>query len=496
MSHYKERLSFREKAGYSLGDAATNFFFQAMLMYQSRFYTDVMGISAATAGWLFLLVRIFDAGFDPLMGVLSDRTETRWGKFRPWVLWTAMPFGIVLWLSYTVPNFSSGGKIVYVFITYTLMMMMYSANNTPYSALNGVMTGDVNERTSLSTFRFVSAMAATLIVQGFTLPLVEKFGGKNPAHGWSVTFGIFGAIAVVFYVIAFLSSKERVHPDPKQKTSIIQDLKDVFHSPPWVVMFLITLCIFVTLSLRGGLLFYYFTYYVDHNALLNFVKDIGLGNVHAGTSEGWGKTMLGWFGFILQPDGSNVTAVGFSVFNMAGNLVTIVGVLVSKPLSIRFGKKAVFLTGIFGTALVTAAVFFVPATSIAWLMFLSLLWPVFYGPTIPLLWAMIADVADFSEWKTGRRATGMVYAGIVFALKAGLGLGGAIGGWLLAGYGYVPNAVQSPHALMGIRLCATLYPAVPFLIAFVAIALYPISKELNLRIGDELAERRKAFAKA
>ena len=495
MSDPAQKLSFKEKAGYSLGDAATNFFFQAMIMYQATFYTDVMGISAATCGWLFLVVRIFDGVFDPMMGVIADRTQTRWGKFRPWVLWTAVPFGVILWLAYTVPGFEGTSKVVYVFITYTLLMMVYSANNLPYSALNGVMTGDVGERTSLATFRFVSAMGATLVVQGLTLPLVDKFGGADKAHGWSVTFGIFGAVAVIFYVIAFFSSKERIHPDPKQKSSILQDMKDVVRCKPWAVMFFITLFVFTTLALRGGGMYYYFTYYVDKGALLHFVNGLGLGSVGNGDPTWW-TTTLGWFGFIMKPDASNVTSVGFSVFNMAGNLITITGVLLSRPLAERFGKKAVFSTGLALTALVTAAIYFLPSTSVGTLFLLSMIWPACYGPTIPLLWAMIADVADFSEWQTGRRATGFVYAGIVFALKAGLGFGGAIGGWLLASYGYVANAAQSPLALEGIRRNATLWSSIPFVLGALALLAYPITKKLNLSIQDELAERRRKFSKS
>lgn len=490
MSNSDQKLSFREKAGYSLGDAATNFFFQAMIMYQATFYTDVMGIEAATMGWIFLVVRLFDGVFDPMMGVIADRTNTRWGKFRPWVLWTAVPFGVILWLAYTVPGFEGGAKIAYVFVTYTLLMMVYSANNLPYSALNGVMTGNVSERTSLATFRFVAAMGATLLVQGFTLPLVDTLGKGDKAHGWSMTFGIFGILAVIFYVVAFLSSKERIHPDPKQKTSVLQDIKDVLACKPWFVMFLITLFMFTTLALRGGGMYYYFTYYVDKGALLEFVNKLGLGNVAAGQG-GWFVTLLDYFGFIMKTDASNVTSVGFSIFNMAGNLVTIAGVLLSKPLAERFGKKAVFTTGLAMTAVITAAIYFVPASSIGTLLVLSLLWPAAYGPTIPLLWAMIADVADFSEWRTGRRATGFVYAGIVFALKAGLGMGGALAGWLLSGYGYVANAVQSPTALHGIRLNATLWSAIPFALAVVCLLFYPISKRLNIEIQDELAERRR-----
>lgn len=493
MTAPSQRLSFREKAGYALGDAATNLFFQSMIMYQGKFYTDVMGISSAAAAWLFLLVRGWDAIFDPLVGTLSDRTNTRWGKFRPWVLWTSVPYGLILWLAYTVPDFGGTAKVIYAAGTYLLLMMVYSANNTPYSALNGVMTGDVGERTSLATFRFVAAMTAQLVVQGFTLPLVDKFGGGNVAKGWSVTYGIFGALVVVFCIVAAVSARERVRPDPKQKSSIKQDIADVFKCPPWVAMFLVTIFVFTTLALRGTSIYYYFTYFVDKAALLDFDRAFGLGNVTAGAGAWW-KTVLGWFGFILAPDGSNVSSVGLSVFNIAGTLVTIVGVLCSKPLAMRFGKKAVFGWGLAVTTVITAAVLFVPANGIWTLFILSLLWPAAYGPTIPLLWAMIADVADYSEWKTGRRATGFVYAGIVFALKAGLGVGGALANGIIGGYGYVANAAQTPEALQGIRLSATIFSALPFALGVLCVLLYPIGKELNVRIGNELEMRRRQYA--
>lgn len=493
MSAPVHRLSFREKAGYALGDSATNLFFQSMIMYQGKFYTDVMGISPSAAGWLFIIVRWWDAFFDPFVGTMSDRTNTRWGKFRPWVLWTAVPYGLILWLAFSVPSFGGAAKLWYVVGTYLLLMMVYSANNTPYSALNGVMTGDVTERTSLAQFRFVAAMVAQLVVQGFTLPLVDKFGAGNAAKGWSTTYGIYGICVVIFCIIAALVARERVRPDPKQQSSIKQDIADVAKCAPWVAMFLITLFVFTTLALRGTATYYYFTYVVDKAALLRFDEAFGLAAPAAG-SETWLTTLRGWFGFILAADGANASSVGLSVCNIAGTLVTIAGVLASKPLSVRFGKKAVFGWGLAVTTLLTASLYFVPSHNVWALFALSLLWPAAYGPTIPLLWAMIADVADYSEWKTGRRATGFVYAGIVFALKAGLGIGGAIAGGVLSAYGYVANAVQSADALQGIRLGASLFSALPFALAVACVLLYPITKDLNLRIGAELEERRKQFA--
>src|SRR5215471_15007785 len=223
MAESTQRLSFIEKAGYSLGDAAANFVFMTMILFQLNFYTDTMGLAAAAAGSMLLVGRLWDAFFDPMMGVLADRTNTRWGKFRPWVLWTALPWGVVMVLAYTAPNLSMGGKIAYALITNTLLMTLYSANNTPYSAMTGVMTGDVNERTSLSSYRFVSAMIAQLIVGGFTLPLVAKFGHGNSAKGWQMTFTLWAVVCVVCFCITFLATRERIQPDPKQKSSPRED---------------------------------------------------------------------------------------------------------------------------------------------------------------------------------------------------------------------------------------------------------------------------------
>lgn len=490
------KLSIREKVGYSLGDAATNFFFMSMILYQQKFYTDTVGIAASTVGWMFILVRWADAIFDPIIGALADRTNTRWGKFRPWIFFTALPFGLIFWFAYTTPDWGSSGKLVYAAVTYVLLMMMYSANNTPYSALLGVMTPNASERTSVSTYRFVSAMIGQFLIQGLAGPLVDKFGEGNSAKGWSITMAIFGSVMVVCYLITFATTRERVLPNPNQKKAPIKsDLADVFSCKPWVVMFLLTLFVFTTLSLRGGSNNYLFTYYLNKTKLMEVLQSLGLTMPADGVLSGI-KIVLNAFGLIVKPDGSNASSVAFSCFLMMGNLVTIVGVLVSKPLSDRFGKKAIFTVGLSLTALVQASVFLIKPDDVYSMYLVGILWPLCYGPTVPLLWVMIADVADYSEWKTSRRATGFVYAGILFALKAGLGVGGALGGWLLAGYGYVPKVAQTEHALLGIRLCASIYAAIPFGLGVICLIVYPIGKALNRQLQEELTARRKTFAPA
>ncbi len=497
--HYSEKLSFKEKAGYGFGDAAANFVFQTMLIFQLGFYTDVFGITAVAAGTLLLVGRFWDALFDPFMGVVADRTNTRWGKFRPWILWSAIPFALMFFLAFTTPDFGSTGKLIYAYVTYILLMTVYSVNNLPYSALNGVMTGDVNERTSLSSYRFFFAMAAAFIVQGLTLPMVNKLGQGDAAKGWSMTIGIFAILCIVFFVITFFSARERIKPDPAQKSSPKQDFADLLKNAPWISMFLLTLFLFITLALWGSAMFFYFTYFVDKEQLFRFLESWGLVATSSSGVEvasGWWHSILSAFGLIVAENRSNVTSVGFSLFNMCGQLVMIIGVLASKFLSVRFGKKTVFLAGLSFTTLFTALFILLPADAVGGTFILNLLKSLAYGPTIPLLWAMMGDVADYAEWKTNRRATGVVFAGIVFALKAGLGLGGAICGWFLAAYDYVPNVIQTEHALFGIRMTASIYPAITFLIGVIALSFYGITRKLNLEIQDELIERRKSFSTA
>ena len=454
MPETSQKLSFVEKAGYSLGDAAANFVFQTMILFQLNFYTDTLGIAAASAGSLLLLGRLWDAFFDPMMGVMADRTQTRWGKFRPWVLWTAVPWGIVMFMAYTVPGFSASGKFVWACLTNVLLMTLYSANNTPYSAMTGVMTGDVNERTSLSSYRFFSAMIAQLIIGGFTLPLVAKFGQGDNAKGWQMTMGLWACVCVVLFIITFLTTKERIQPDPKQKSDPKQDFSTLLKTGPWVAMFILTVSHFIVLAMRGGTLSYLFQYYVDSNKLYDFLAGVGLTNTGSG---GLGSYLLNTFGLVVDAKRANVASVGFSLFNMWGQAITVIGVVCSTFLAMRFGKKAVAIVGFSLTTVFMALFILVPADQVGTLFLLEAARCLSYAPTIPLLWAMFADVVDYSEWKTGRRITGVIYATILFGLKAGLSIGGALAGWLLSGYGYRPNAVQTPESLHGIRMTVSVF---------------------------------------
>jgi Na+/melibiose symporter-like transporter len=495
-----------------------------MIVFQTAFYTDVMGIGASAVAWMLLLVRFSDAITDPIMGAIADRTNHKWGKFRPWLLWSAIPFALLFVAAYSVPEGVSGtARLWYSVFTYTVLMMAYTVNNAPYSALNGVMTSNSSERTSLSQYRFFSAMVAAFVVQGLTLPLVDKFGQGDVAKGWMLTISLFASIAVVFFVITFFSAKERVEPPAGQKPDLKQDFKDISKNTPWIAMFAMTLFVFITLALRGGSQYYYFTYYVNSEALTAFVDKAGLfASAESAANLSFGAKILDLFGLIVV-EGASPTAVGFSLFNMTGSLVNVIGVLMAKPLADAFGKKLVFMVGLAGAAFFQACFYFIDATSVSTMFLLTFLTSLCYGPTIPLLWAMIADCADWGEWKQDRRATGFVFAGIVFALKGGLGIGGAITGWLLAMYGYPEQADlngawmeaiaaqglaqdseaakqlmeamlfearQSDGLLMGYRQMIGFFSGGFFFMGVICMFFYPISKKVAEEMSHALEQRR------
>ncbi len=487
-----QKVSMAEKVGYGLGDCSANLVFQMMMIYQTKFYTDVFGLEGAIAGTVMLVARIVDAFVDPTVGILSDRTQTRWGKYRPWVLWTALPFMVFYVLAFYNPGIEEKGLVaLYATISYTLLMTMYSFNNTPYSSLGGVMSSDIKERTSITSVRFVFSTIAQFVVQGLTLPLVSKFSdGGDKAHGWLCTISLFAAVGFIFLLIVFFSARERITPPASQKNDTRQDIKDVLSSVPWRSMFILTLFVFITLAMWGSAMNYYFENYVDKAALFAFLDNIGLVAAEPGNSVGY--HVLNAFGLIVtSPD--KAYEVGFGVFNMVGALVQFFGVIfLSEFLANKYGKKRTFIVCLSLTAVFTALFYFPAKDNVGMMFVLNFLKSLAYAPTVPLLWAMIADVADHSEYIHYRRATGFIFSGVVFALKAGLGIGGAVLGFLLSGFGYISGSgiAQSDTAVQGIILSSSLIPAAFFLVGVVALFFYPISKEYNEKMQAELSERR------
>lgn len=480
-------LSVREKLGYSLGDLAANLIFQTLVTFLAFFYTDVYRIPAATATSIIFIVGLLGAFvFTPLVGLLADRTRTRWGKFRPWVLWTAVPFGALSLLAFSTPDLGAQGKVAYAFVTYTLLVLVYAANNLPYSALSGVLTGSMAERNSLSAYRFVAVMIAQFVIQALLLPLVLVLGDGDKAQGFRNTMMLFAAVGTVFFLITFLTTRERVAPEPRQESSVRQDLADLAGNRPWLVMLALTILVFMTLALKGGMYVYYFNYYLDEAALARFLEGIGFNGFIAGLNGA--LTGLGLSGFQWPQD---APTSAFSLFNAGGIVFMIVGIGFSKPLADRFGKRDVFGGALFLSTLCLLAFWFYPPRAIALVMVSHVLHGFFYGITIPLLWAMVADVADWSEWKHHRRATAIVFSAMLIGLKLGLSLGGALVAGILAAYGYDPDlATQSAQAVEGIRLSVSVYCSIPFLLCVALLFLYEIDKTAELRIERDLAARR------
>jgi glycoside/pentoside/hexuronide:cation symporter, GPH family len=482
-----EKLSVVEKIGYSLGDLAANLIFQTLLTFLAFFYTDVYGIPAAQASTIIFIGGMIGAFFNPVMGLIADRTKTRWGKFRPWILWTSIPFGVVALLAFSTPGFSPNGKIIYAFTTYVLLVIVYSANNLPYSALSGVLTGSMSERNSLSSYRFVAVMIAQFVIQALLLPLVLILGDGDKAEGFRNTMTLFSLAGVVFFLITFMTTKERIVPALDQRSSIRQDLNDLVRNKPWIIMLLVTILVFITLALKGGMYVYYFKYYASEPHLAAFLQNIGFNtfiqNLNA-VLTGIGLTEFKW------PEDAPTSA--FSLYNGLSIICMIIGIGFSRMLADRFGKRNVFGSGLLLSTLFLL-VFYVYPPEASDLMFLSgVLHGFFYGITIPLLWAMIADVADYSEWKNGRRATAIIFSAMIFGLKTGLSVGGALVAGILAFYGYEAGlAMQNPETVNGIKWAVSVYASLPFLIAVASLFIYEIDKKMELRIESDLEKRRK-----
>jgi Na+/melibiose symporter-like transporter len=494
-----QKLSFLEKAGYSAADSAANFVFMTMILFQTNFYTDVFGLSAAAAAAILLWPRLWDAVADPIVGILADRTDTRWGKFRPWVLFTAVPWFIIMILAYTTPKgWSMNALIAYAAITNTMLMTIYSMNNMPYAALGGVMTGDVNERAKLNSFRFIAVNAAQFIVGGFTLPLVAKFSvGHDRQYGWQMTMTVWAVLCLVLFLITFSTTKERIKPLVRQKSSPKEDFVNLIKNNPWKIMFFMTVFHFCMLSFRGGALYNYYHHYADKAALYDWVQKLGL-VAPAGTPSSTG--ILETLGYIVHGDRadvatSNVADVANSIINMLGTGITIIVILLSPPLARRFGKKAVAITGFGLAAIGSLAFYFLSPSNINGMVILTAFIAIAYAPTIPLIWAIYADVADYSEWKTGRRFTGMVFATIGFGLKAGLALGGS--SFLLIMqyiYHYDTKLPDTASAIQGYRACSGIVVGLLFTVCTLLLIFYQINKKMTLQMADELAERRASTA--
>jgi len=442
------KLSFREKIGYGLGDTASHFVWDMVGFWILIFYTDTFGISAAAAGTIMLIARFWDMLSDPLMGIIADRTRTRWGKFRPYILWMALPYSILAVLTFTTPEFGTTGKVIYAGATYLLLMTVFTAINLPYSSLGAVMTSDSYERAGLNSYRFVFAFTGQLIVTGTALYLADFFGKGNMAQGYQYTLVLFSVISLMLFMVTFATTRERVAPPPAQQKNLKEDIKNLFRNRPWVVLFFVGIISFVMFALQNLTIAYYFKYYI--------------GQEHS-----------------------------VQLFNVIGTVALILGIPLSKPLAKRFGKRNVYVASSLLSGLFFILLYIPDSSNTISIYILNILAKFTYAPAVPLLWTMLADTADYSEWKFRRRATGLVFSAATFAQKAGWGIGGALAGWLLAIFRFIPNAEQTASSLNGIKLMISVFPGLLYMSCAIILYFYSIDQKTCMEMQKELEQRRE-----
>jgi len=440
-------LSLKEKIGYGLGDTASHFVWDMVGFWILIFYTDTFGISAAAAGTIMLIARIWDMVSDPVMGIIADRTNTRWGKFRPYILWMALPYGVLAVLTFTTPDFGQTGKIIYAGVTYLLLMTVFTAINLPYSSLGAVMTSDSYERAGLNSYRFIFAFVGQFIVTGTALYLASYFGNGDNAKGYQYTIILFSVISFILFIITFTTTKERVKPPKEQKKNLKKDLQNLFKNGPWVILFFVGIISFVMFAIQNLSIAYYFKYYIGQEESVQ-------------------------------------------LFNVIGTVALIAGIPLSKPLSKRFGKRNVYVASSLLSGLFFILLYLPAANNIISIYALNILAKFTYAPAVPLLWTMLADTADYSEWKTGRRATGLTFSAATFAQKAGWGIGGALAGWLLALYNFTPNVEQTVSAITGIKLLISVLPGILYMSCAILLYFYTIDHKTCMVMQKDLETRK------
>ena len=452
-------LSFYEKFNYALGDTASNLFFQFFAIFIIYYYTDVYGLSAAAVTTMLLTVKLWDWITDPIMGLIADRTNTRWGKFRPYLLWMAIPYGAFGYLMFINPDLGEEGKLMFAYVTYILMMTAYTAINVPYGALMGVMTTSSSERLTLGTFRFVGAFSAAIILGMSVRPLVRILGGEDELLGFQYTMAIFAVLSVLLFLQTFRGTKERVSPPPNQDSHIGKDLRTLIKNTAWLVMVVAGVFTLASVAIRGGATVYFFKYYMlDDNSSFIWI---------------WDRT---------------------SFFITTGAIVFVIGVIAGRFLSNVYDKRSLMLFLTLSNAVIMGLMFYIPNDYYWTMLSVNALASLLAGPTPALVWAMYGDVADFGEWKYKRRTTALVFSAAQFAQKLGLTIGGVLPTAVLAYVGYEANMAQSETAMMGIRLIFTWLPALFSIVAGLAFIFYPLRDTQLEQIEKDLIDRRVAYA--
>lgn len=459
-------IALREKIGYGFGDMASSMFWKLFGAYLMIFYTDVFGISAAMVGTMFLATRVWDSVFDPIVGVIADRTSSRWGKFRPYLLYLAVPFALIGILTFYTPPFGSTGKLVYAYITYSLMMMVYSAINVPYASLLGVMSPNPKERNQLSTYRMMFAYIGSFIALLLFMPMVNIFSKGSKAiedqqFGWLMAVIVVAVMCALLFFGCFAWTKERVKPIKDHKPSLKDDVKDLFHNRPWWILFGAGVFTLVFNSIRDGAAVYYFKY------------------------------------FIVEEDLQTVSFLGMSfvlsgLYLAVGQVANILGVVMASPLSNRIGKKNLFASSMLMATLLSVVFFWLDKDDLILIFVFQCLISICAGSIFPILWSMYADCADYSELQTGNRATGLIFSASSMSQKFGWAIGTAVTGWLLSFFGFQANAVQSAETIEGIKMFLSLLPAAATLISVLFIVCYPLSERKMKGIMEQLNLKRNS----
>lgn len=453
MAEGTERLKFTEKLGYGLGDTASNFYFQVFNIFLLYYYTDIFGLSAAAVGTMFIVTKIVDAASDPIMGLIADRTETRWGKFRPYILWGAIPYAVLGYAMFASPDLSGTGKLVYAYVTYTLMMLAYTAINVPYSALMGVISPSSVERTKVASYRFVCAFAAAWLIGTFVTPLKTILGGDNEALGFQLTMAIFAVASVALFWVCFATTKERVRP-VQTDSDVRLDFKALLSNGPWIALFAAAIFTLMNVAVRNGTILYYFKYYVGDDGTPIFLI--------------FDKT---------------------AVFMSLGLFAMVVGTSLASTLCKYFEKRTLLITLTILNA-IAMALFYITPPDQYWLMVtINCIGALISGPTPALVWSMYTDTADYGEWKTGRRITGLTFSSLQFAQKMGLAVGAGLAGIILGWFGFVANEAQSAESMAGIRFLFSILPAILAIAGAVAIFFYKIDSKTIKTVESELQER-------
>lgn len=463
-------IKLKEKIGYGFGDMASSMFWKLFGSYLMIFYTDVFGLPAAVVGTLFLVTRVWDSAFDPIVGVVADRTHSRWGKFRPYLLFLAIPFSVIGVLTFVTPPFGDNGKLIYAYVTYSLMMMVYSAINVPYASLLGVMSDNPKERNTLSTYRMAFAYIGSFIALLLFMPMVNFWSGHSKEiaaqqQGWTLAVAVIAVMCALLFIGCFALTRERVKALHEKQAPLKEDLKDLWKNRPWWILLGAGVAALVFNSIRDGATVYYFKY------------------------------------FIVEEDFQTISFFGVSfvlsgLYLSVGQIANIAGVILAAPVSNRIGKKQTYMGSMAIATVLSILFFWFDKDNLALIFTFQILISICAGCIFPLLWSMYADCTDYSELKTGNRATGLIFSSSSMSQKFGWAIGSALTGWLLSYFGFVANEVQQAEAIQGIKMFMSFLPAAGTLLSIVFISMYPLSEKKMLEISAALKSRRAETMKS